>query len=197
MTGTWTLKPPYNELVMASTQYTCTSIESLAGAIAADRDPYTDVYEVNGASQADFDTDLQNNAYLVTITSGEGDVVVFPNTAIVTTPNVDGVIYRNTAMVVSLSSLPDEFDTSVIEQQVQDLIKNNLGVTSSTYMVQIGGLTVLTREQSQAYEAARAMNIVTLESPLYELTKLRADHESALLRIRLLEQYIVDNGLVV
>ena len=197
MTGTWALKPPYNELVMASTQYTCTAIESLAGAIASDRDPYAEVYEVNGADESDFELDLKNNAYLVTITSGEGDVVVFPNTAIVSVPNTDGVIYRNLAVVLSLSSLPDEFDTSTIEQQLRDLVLSKLGVNSSSYVVQIGGLTVLTREQSDAYEQARTANIASLSSPIFELTKLRSDYESALQRIQHLEQFILDRGLAV
>lgn len=190
MTGTYTLKTPFNNLVLPTTQYTCTAIESLAGALAAGKDPFASYYEPNEVSEADFNADLKANVYLITIASGIGEVVVFPSSALVSLPNSDGVNYRNLVLSISLSSISDDMDVTVLQTTIEDMILNTMGVTSHTYVTQVGSMTVLTREQSQALEAARQLNIQTLTSPLYD--NMQKDLQIAALtqKVGELESYI-------
>lgn len=190
MSGIFTLKAPYNNLVLPTTQYQCTGIESLAGAVAANKDPFANYYEPNGATEVDFNADLKDNAYLITITSGIGEVVTFPSSALVSLPDADGVIYRNVAMTVSLSSISDDTDLTDLSSQVSDLVLNTLGVKSSVYLTQVGSMTVLTREQSTALESARQLNIATRTSPLYD--NMQKDIQIAALQQKVsdLENYI-------
>lgn len=190
MTGLYKLKVPYNALILATTQYTCTGVKSLAGAIAANEDPFTTIYSANGATQADFDADLASGAYIITITSGAGDIVEFPSTALVSVPDTDGVIYRNIVMSISLSALSDETDTTVLEQQVSDLVLNSIGVKSSIYLTQVGAVTVLSRAQSDAIESARLANIATPASALYQNDILTAENAALIQKVHELETFI-------
>lgn len=190
MSGLYTLKAPYDLLIMSTIEYTCTSIESLQGSIARGEDPYTDVYEASGATQSDYDNDLAAGAYLITITSGDGDVVTFPSTALVKMPDTDGVRYRNLVLGISLSSLPDSLNLDGLRQDISDLVFNSVGVRSTTYTAQVGGITILTRDQHNAVEAARQANVTNLESPIYRVAKLERDNASLIQKVAELEAYI-------
>ncbi len=190
MTGLYTLKAPYNELIMSTTEYVCTGIESIQGSISRGEDPYTELYVANGATQSDYEEDLSSGAYLVTITSGEGDVVTFPSSALVKMPDTDGIRYRNLVLGISLSSLPDSLNLDVVKQDISDLVLDTLGVRSSVYTAQVGGVTILSKEQSAAIESARQANISSLESPLYKLHRLERDNASLIQKVAQLEAYI-------
>lgn len=193
MTGTYELKTPYAQLVMATTEYTCVKLQSLSASVAAKEDPYTNVYLANGATQTDFDADIAAGAYLVTIQSGTGNLVVFPSTALVSVPNTDGKICRNLVMSVSLSVLPDGTDLTGLKQQIEDLVLNTLGVKSSIYVTQRGAVTVLNTAQVTALNAARQMNIRTMSSPLYRNMQLQAQNEALIAQVKAMSDFIVAN----
>lgn len=190
MTGTYTLKSPFSGLIQVNTQYTCTAIESLSGYIARGNDAYTNIYEANGATETDYESDLEAGAYLVTITSGTGDVVVFPSTSLSTVPDSNGTVYRNQVLALSLSALPDGIDLSSLKTQISDLVLNTLGVSSTIYVASVGSSTVLTTEQSTALEAARAAKMQTHQSPLYRNSVLETQNAALLQKVSELEAYI-------
>jgi hypothetical protein len=190
MTGLYTLKTPYSSLILSTTQYTCIAIQSLSGAISSNTDPFTNVYQANGATQSEFDLDLKNDAYLITISSGDGDLVVFPSSALVSVPITDGVIYRNLVLSLSLSAISDEADLTVFQQQMKDLALHSLGINSSVYITQVGAMTVLTRTNSDALEAARLVNAITPESELYNNHVLTQQNTALLQKVASLEAYI-------
>ena len=189
-TGLWALNAPYNNLVLATTPYECISVISLAGAIAQGQDPLNDVYVANGDSAASFTRDLSNDDYLVIIKSGPGDVVTFPRSAMTSVPSANGVVYRNTVMMVSLSAIPDTLDTTVLAADAQALVLNSLGVKTSVYFADLGTPTILTTAQSAALEAARNLRIVSPESTLYRVQQLQTQLTQAQETITALENYI-------
>jgi hypothetical protein len=193
MTGTYALKNPYNTLIMSTTQYTCVKLQSLSAAVAAKEDPYTNVYLSNGATQADYDADLAAQAYLITIQSGTGDLVVFPSSALVSVPSTEGVICRNLVMSISLSVLPDGTDLSSLTQQIEDLVLNTLGVKSTIYLPQRGAVTILTQDHLSALNSARQVNLQTMESPLYRNMQLEAQNAQLLAKVQTLSDFIATN----
>jgi len=190
MKGTWSLKSPFDLLVMSTTQYTCVKVESLAASEAAGDDPYTNIYQRNNASQSDYDNDIAANAFLVTLTSDTGDVVVFPNTAIVSIPDTDGVSYRNLVMSVALGPIPDSMDLLNLENEVKTLVLGAVGVKSSVYFTQRGGMTVLTTQQSTSLENYRTSVMNGQQSNAYQLMMANAQITSLQQKIRELESYI-------
>lgn len=193
MTGTYVLKNPYNALIMSTTQYTCVKLQSLSAAVAAKEDPYTNVYLANGATQADYEADLDSQAYLITIQSGTGDLVVFPSSALVSVPSTEGVVCRNLVMSISLSVLPDGTDLSTLTQQIEDLVLNTLGVKSTIYLTQRGAVTILTQDQLAALNAARQVNLQTMQSPLYRNVQLENQNAELINKLDELSNYIAAN----
>lgn len=199
MMGLWALKDPYGALVMPTTQYTCVKIQSLGASVNAGEDPLTNVYLISGATQADFDLDVAADAYLITIQSELGDLVVFPNSALISLPNTDGVLYRNLVLSISLSAISDHTDLTTLQQRVSDLVLNSVGVKSTTYITQVGGVSVLSSDQSAAMESARQLNITDAASPLYQLGVVTTQLTQAQQRIAALEHYIAQHytGIVI
>jgi len=196
-TGLWTLNAPYNSLVLATTQYSCIAVTTVAGAVASGQDPLNTIYLANGDVKATFEQDLANGDYLVTITSGPGDLVTFPRSAMVGQPIADGVLYRNVFLGVSLSVIPDDLDLSSLQQQVSDLVLHNLGVKSSVYLAAVGGTTILSPTQAAALEAARQARIQSPESVTYQNLQLQTQLAAAQARINALSAYIAQHVALV
>lgn len=193
MTGIYKVKSPYSELILATANYTCVKIQSLAAAVAAKEDPLTNVYEANGATKDEFNADLSAGAYLVTLQSGNGNLVVFPNTALISLPVVDGKICRNIAMTISLSVIPDGTDLSQLAAKVKDLVIKDLGVKSSVYFTQVGAATVLTTEQLAALNASRRQNATDPSSALYENMLLQRRCDALQQQVDMLSDFITAN----
>lgn len=191
--GLWTLNSPYNSLVLGTTQYRCIAVITVAGAVAAGQDPLNNVYIANGDSQATFETDLANDDFLITITSGPGDVVTFPRSALVGQPEADGVLYRNLMMGISLSAIPDDLDLTTLQSQISDLVLHTLGVQSSIYLAYVGGTTILSPAQAAALESARQARITTPQSTQYQNSQLLAERAQLLQKIADLSTYIAQH----
>ena len=191
--GLYRLKSPFDTQILNTTQYECTGIKKLAASASAGEDPFGTYYQPVGATQLDYDTDIAADAYLVTITSGEGDEFTFPNTALVSLPIVDGVVYRNMTMVVSLGAIRDGDDLDSLSQDVIAHVLKTTGINTSVYFAQIGPMTVITQDQSTALEKARALKIEDSDSLLIKLKKAQDDNETLRALISKYEQFMLDN----
>lgn len=193
MTGTFKLKAPFNQLVMENTQYRCTAIEAIDGLLAKDRSPFDEIYAEVGASESDYLADLEAGAYIVTITSGDGDVIEFPHNALTEMPDSSGIVYRSLVLSMSLSAIKDDFPLDVLTTELKNNILARFGIDSEVYITQVGGLTVLTEEQSESVEAARETRITSPDSPLYQQSVTEQQLAVALLKIQELEAHILAN----
>jgi hypothetical protein len=195
ITGLWTLNAPYSNLVLSTIQYKCIGTTSVAGAVSSGQDPLNTVYLANGDTQASYNTDLANDDYLITITSGPDDIVVFPRSALAGGPQSNGVVYHNTFMGISLSALPTTLDLTVLAQAIEALVLNQVGVHSEVTFATVGAATILNSDQATAVEAARQANITAPNAPLYENATLRALVAAQATKIALLSTYITQHGL--
>ena len=190
-TGTYNLASPYSSLISPTKLYTCTATQTIKGAVAAGIDVLNTVYLNNGDIETNYNTDLANNVMLITISSGNGDSITFPNSALLAVPNTTGVIYRNLVLSISLSALPDDFDTTGLQTEVSDLIHSLIGVKSKTYVSQIGGSTVFSSGADTAIRASRQRAITRPTSTYYQNQLLQNQISSLLTKIQELENYII------
>ena len=195
VTGLWTLNAPYSNLVLATVQYKCIGTTSVAGAVAAGQDPLNTVYLANGDTQASFNADLANDDYLITITSGPDDIVVFPRSALATGPQTNGVIYQNTFMGISLSALPTTLDLSTLAEAVQALVLAQVGVHSEVTFATVGAPTILNSDQATAVEASRQAAITAPSSPMHQIALLQATINAMSTKISLMSTYIIQHGV--
>lgn len=193
MSGLFKLRAPYDALINPSARYTCVAVESLSNAVNSGSDPKQSVYLASADTEANYLSDLQKEAYLVTISTGIGNQIVFPSSALLAVPTGDGVIYRNTVLCIALSAVHELMDLSVLQQQISDMVYTSIGVSSTTLVTTIGSPTVLTHEQHTSVMASREMVSSQKDSELYRNLHLRSENAELVKKIALLEKYILNN----
>ena len=189
--GFYQLAAPYSALVAATLQYTCVGVVSIPGAIAQGIDVLNSIYIASGDTAANYNADLKAGISIITITSGIGTVIQFPSSAMLSVPQVSGVIYRNLVLGIALSALPDSMDVTVLQQEVSDLIYSKIGVKSTTFITTIGAATILTTDQDAAVTAARASVITNPSSTYYQNQLLTNENTALLAKVAALEAYII------
>lgn len=188
--GFYQLAAPYAALISATLQYTCVGVISIQGAVAQGIDVLNTIYLASGDTAANYASDLANGVSIITVTSGTGSIVQFPNTAMLSVPQVTGVVYRNLVLGIALSALPDSMDITDLQSEVSALIYSKIGVKSTTFVTTVGGATILTTEQDTAVKAARAAAITNQSSTYYQNQLLISENAAMLAKIASLESYI-------
>lgn len=197
MTGLFELREPYSTRINPTAQYQCVAIESLTNAVNSGSDPRQNVYFANLDSEENYLLDLQKDVYLITISTGVGNQIIFPSSALLSVPNGEGVIYRNTVLCVALSAVHELMDLSALQQQISDMVYTSLGVSSTTLTTTIGSPTILTTEQHEAVMSARLAVSTRKDSALYRNVQLQSENEKLTQQVALLEKYILDNHVSV
>lgn len=190
MSGLFSLKAPYTNLVREQIEYTCIQVINLTGALAQGDDPKTDVYLANGDTEENYNLDLAANHCIVTLQSELGDVVVVPNGALNGLPIADGVKYMSAVLGISLSALPEDFDLTQLKQDISDLVFETIGVRSTVYPATIGGTIVLSHEEHAGIEAARLANVQLTPSNLTLVTQLQNEKIALQAKLTQLEDYL-------
>lgn len=195
MTGLFELRAPYNALINPAARYTCEAIESLANAVSSGGDPLNAVYLASLDSESNYLLDLKNGAYLVTISTGIGNQIIFPSSALLSVPNGEGVTYRNTVLCTALSAVHDTMDLTALQQRISDMVYASLGVSSTTLITTVGAPTMLSTEQHEAVMASREAMVSRKDSELHKNAYLQIDNAKLVAQIAALEKYIIDNRL--
>ena len=154
MSGLFSLKAPYTNLLRPQIEYTCIAVTNLQGAIANGQDPLNDVYLANGDTEANYEADLALNHCILTLQSGTGDQVVVPTSALNGLPIADGVRYMSSVLGISLSALPEDFDLTQLKTDISDLVFEAIGVRSTVYGSTVGGSLIVSHESHAGFEAA-------------------------------------------
>lgn len=193
MSGLFSLKAPYTNLLRPQIEYTCIAVTNLHGAIANGQDPLNDVYLANGDTEANYEADLALNHCVLTLQSGTGDQVVVPNSALNGLPLADGVRYMSSVLGISLSALPEDFDLTQLKTDISDLVFEAIGVRSTVYASTVGGSLIVSHETHEAIEAARVANVVIKPSNLALVEQLQLEKTALAARLTQLENYIKAN----
>lgn len=190
MGGFYSLAAPYDKLVSPTTQYRCEGVQSLSAAVADGKDPLNTVYLANGDTKANFERDLGLGVFLVTVSGAGGALIVFPVNAMLQVPSGDGIVYRNSAVVVAVGCVPETLDLTDLETEIIELVKVKLGVRASTAVVTLGSATILSQQQHEGVMAARQELITSPESLITRNAQLQDQVAAMGNRLTSLSEYI-------
>lgn len=193
MSGLFELRAPYDALINPTAQYKCVAVESLTNAVNSGSDPKQNIYLASLDTEANYLLDLQKEVYLITIATGIGNQIIFPSSALLSVPNGEGVIYRNTVLCIALSAVHELMDLSVLQRQISDMVYTSIGVSSTTLTTTIGAPTILTTEQHNSVMASRALVATRKDSEMYRNLQLQNENAALVLKIAQLESYILKN----
>lgn len=190
--GLYVLLAPFDTIITSGVEYTCQAVRRLSEKIAYNEDPKTDVYMKYGLSDAIYDDDLKNDAYIVSLQSAKGHWLHVPYRYISSYPSGDAVQYRTVMLQFSLQPLPLSFDFSDLKDRLDDLIRQTTGVNVESRVTQTSQVVLVKRDIHEAREIQRALNS-TGSTYAQELEQLRKENAMLLQQKRKLEDYIKAN----
>lgn len=190
--GRWNVKPPFNALVNASISYQCMAVRKLADILALGVNVLETYYSPHGLTEDIYQTDLETDTCILSLYGSDGTWVYVPNSYLTSYPEVDGVLYNNLALMVTLGALPDSADLGFLKTQIQGMVTNLVGVSSEVMTVVIAGQTIVSYEAHETYEAARQNTMEMSTTDYSRQVSLEAENTALRDRIAQLEAYILE-----
>jgi hypothetical protein len=175
--GLWKVKAPYDILLTPNTLYTCLSLQAISNFIANGESVYDRYYGPLGVSDDQYQQDVGDNAVIVGLQAGTGEMAFIPSSFIEGAPIDNGVKYIPVVLGISLGAVPDQVNLEPIIQQVKDVVEASFGIKSEVKGVVVGSPKWMTNEEHELLENARKQNISTSTSPIVEVNILRDDNE--------------------
>lgn len=191
--GIFVLKEPFNALLKTNTTYTVQAVRRLKDVIAEGEDPFEVYYDPYEVEKAVYEQDILNEVCIVSLQSGSGEWVYVPTSFIISFPIMNGVKYRAMMVGISLGAIPDNMNLSAFKTSIFNMVRDTFGITSVIKEIAVSAPVVLSKEQSDLVETARANRIVSTLSDAGKLKVAMQDLQRCREQIAILEKYIIDN----
>lgn len=151
--GVFSLYLPFT--LPAGVVYRCSAIRTFSELEKHGIDVYDKYYKPMGIAEDTYKADLGLKASIITLVSGAGEEVFVPNTYIESYPGDSGVRYSRNVIVIDVGLVPETTDISYIKDLAVDLVKHNLGVTSTVEIVTAPYTGSVSHDQHVLWETAR------------------------------------------
>lgn len=171
--------------------FTCKAIRKLSEYISVGDDPYALIYAPAGASEADYEKDLRADMAIVGLQSDNGYWHYFPSRCLIAHPDASGVPYRSLGVHIALPAMPVDRDLKFLTKDLQDYIKDRLGVNSNISLVETSQTILVSKERHELEQVARATVAASAPTAHARVRQLENDAGKMLKQIALLEAYIL------
>lgn len=188
--GTYLFESPYDTKALPEELYTCKAIRNISEYVSYNQDPKKLIYDYYGLTEVDFEEDLEADMEIVSLQNKEGVWLYVPARYILSYPIVNGIPYRQMAIVCKLPALKTELDLSILVTDMKNMISDYIGTDSDISLVETSRTIAVTREESDALTIARNAIAVNSTTDRSRYTKLLNDYNDALYKIHELEEYI-------
>lgn len=191
-TGAWKLKSPYQNLLTEGIWYTCIAVRKLEDYINRGIDVFEEYYNTPYMVPKErYEQDLAGGACIIIVRNASGDVKAFPNTYLESFPAGGGVAYQSLAAVVELGAVPVDMDLTTLQNSINALVKDTLGVVKETKLVNLAPKQLLDRESAKRIEAARQGVKKVESSPLAKVKTLEEELKAVRAKLAIAEAYII------
>lgn len=156
--GRYTLSTPFS--TDGTVLYTCTALRTFAECEVAGLDVLDEIYIKNGLSASDYRRDVTAKALLVTLMSATEPPIFVPDTYIESYPNLSDVKYNHIILTVSLGAVPDFMNFTFLQNQMQALVSDVIGVEPEVKVMRGISSGAVTPTQHESMEIGRQAAIV-------------------------------------
>ncbi len=188
--GTYSLKTPFDSLLIASEEYTCQAIRSINELLADNQDPFALAYQPAGLQQTDYATAKSENMMIVFLASDTGHWVYVPADYILSYPNMNGIPYHVVGLSVNLGPQPSSSDLSALITKIQNIVKDTIGVAPAVKTVQLSKPTLVSDTDHTAIQTARDALVTESDSDSAKYQRLLQDLATANTQLAAAEAYI-------
>lgn len=193
--GYFELRTPFDQVILPNERYTCQAVRKLSDYLANNEDPKTEVYDANSIDEAEYDQDVQDDMYIISLQGETGQWVYVPARYVVKYPIVNGIPYRSMMIGVSLPPLPAERNLSHLSADITNLVKDSLGVDVQIDLMETSIVILVDKARHDLEQAQRdaLANGRLTDRGRYISTQQQLDQ--ALMKIQNLEAFIVARHL--
>lgn len=177
--GSFELLPPFANAVRPNARYVVRSIRTMSNIIADGDDPRA-LYDKYAVPEADYVRDLMADMVILGLQATTGEWVYVPQGYVASYPQISGVSYRPLALVLPLSSIPDDKDLTNLMAYCETAVMRHLGVETKSRVSALGNAELITMEEHARITNARNAMTSTNESPA--AITVRLEKENARLR---------------
>lgn len=189
--GVWTARAPFAAQILTSVIYTCAALRSLADITASGIDPKATYYTPLGLSDAQYQSDVANNAIMITLMAEDGSMVFVPSTYLSAYPDGNGVPYRVMGILVKLTALPESLSLDTLVEKITSDCLNLIGVEAETAIVGLSNLELINATDNANLEQQRRARITTNTTDYAELQVVTLQRDTYQQRCAALEEYIM------
>jgi hypothetical protein len=188
--GIFGLRSPF--VAKPGVAYTVQAIRTFEEIRARGSDVLELVYSPVGLSKSYYDTDVAAGAVIVTLMSATDKPIYVPDTYIDSYPDMGNIDYRWLIASISLGSLPAGFDTSLLKNQIENVVAGFIGV-QGTCNIGLGALTESVSSETHAQLVAARKGAITMNNTdRARALKAEAIIAEQLIRIHELEAYALE-----
>lgn len=199
-TGIYTLKTPYDKLIVNSTTadnvltavvYTCVAVRKVAELIKFGSDPFALYYTPYNLSASVYEADVAKGMCIVTLRSSAGDFIHVPSTYITSFPKGGGVLYCTYGLAISLGALPSETDLTALKLRMTQAVTETFGVESDVKVLTLSNASLIATDYHERLVAARAAKVSAVETDRVVRIRLEAQVAEQATKIKLLEAALI------
>lgn len=188
--GIYKLKAPFDIRLIPTVVYKCISVRSISDIVISGEDVLEEYYVNNGLVEADYTLDLANDEYILTLQAVSGDVLYVPSSYLLAYPDVGGVIYTPMMLGLVLGNIATDFDLTYLKSKIESVVLENIGYTTTCQEVVTGDQVIINNDDHDAIVTARNQLVGTIETDYSKYLQMKAERDSANLKIQQLEAYI-------
>ena len=182
---------PFDQVVNPDKFYTVEALRTITEMESLKMSLYSLIFKPVGLVEADFPTVMdrarQEGSIIVTLLDRSGKPTYVPSTYFKAFPLTDGVIYERMCVIADMGPCPPDM-ADVIAQvmaHMQEYILNTVGIDSTVKLGTIPVMGYASRQQADAFHAARLNNIQESNNDIARIRELEE-------RIVKRDQYILE-----
>jgi len=191
--GRFVLREPWRA---ENKDYWVDAIRSLDDVRKLEDNPIGLIYTPVGLGDAEYRSDIDEGAMIITLRSDDGQIIYVPDTYIVSVPRVDAIPYSHLIVSASLGPFPDTYNTALLEAKVSAVISDYIGVEPQVNIARAPMRGTITYDRHRQLTSARQAAVRlrdTDRATALELEQLVRQQQDQIL---LLERLLIEHGVV-
>lgn len=191
--GLYRVKPPFDKILDASTEYTCQSVRRISELLASGEDVFENYYNSFGITAESYESDLTNNVVIIGVNSNRNNWYYFPSSYLLSYPDITGVVYNKIVMGIDLGALADSIPLDPLKTAISDLVYDHLGITPEIKEVITSQTVYLSQEDHAKVESVRNTRRKAVRSNFQIITELETANAAYKTKLKALEDFILAN----
>ncbi len=191
--GFYKLKAPFNSFLHEDEQYSCQGVRSLGDYIGFNEDPLNNIYLYYGLTEEDFNNDVANNMFIVSLQSENGQWIYVPASYLSSYPIMNGIPYQNIMLGVSLGAVPNTVDLAPIQTLIANVVYENYGVQPIIKPVILSKPKLIDVDSHNTIQNARLIRATQRKTDYGRYRELQTQYDQLQERYRILEEFVKDN----